>query len=341
MDSKLPQVTYIFGAGASAQALPTIKGLPARIKFVAEYLDSSYKFDPEDKIIVTKDVIVFKQVAKEFLLEGLNRLYENSIGHSTIDTYAKKLYINGNNRDVEELVFFLSLYFNLEQKLSGFDSRYETFLISILSSSTYSFPRNVKFLTWNYDLQMELAYRNLSRTSDSSLDFDRFSNNQRIEQSIKEEFNSVKINGSCCMSGRMQSMHPLIKSLGNEDSSDDLDFALCYGYLHLKERRRIYESQININFAWYQQNQFLNVITKLYDQTEILVVIGYSFPFFNRDVDRKLIQGMTSLKKIYIQDLDPESIKSRFLSILPDWENIGIQIISVTDISEFFLPPEL
>jgi hypothetical protein len=47
------------------------------------------------------------------------------------------------------------------------------------------------------------------------------------------------------------------------------------------------------------------------------------------------------LRKIYIQDKFPNNIKTRFLSILPDWEVKKIQIIPVEDITEFFLPPEL
>ena len=50
---------------------------------------------------------------------------------------------------------------------------------------------------------------------------------------------------------------------------------------------------------------------------------------------------MKKLKKIYIQDCFPSNIKSRFLSILPDWEKTGVQIILVDDVNEFFLPPEL
>ena len=36
--------------------------------------------------------------------------------------------------------------------------------------------------------------------------------------------------------------------------------------------------------------------------TDILVVIGYTFPLFNRTVDNTLISKMNRLTKVYIQD---------------------------------------
>jgi hypothetical protein len=74
------------------------------------------------------------------------------------------------------------------------------------------------------------------------------------------------------------------------------------------------------NFAWeiddnfvekyqgYRQN--ITAAEKIASETEILVVIGYSFPVFNREVDNRLFQKMKNLSKVYIQDTDPEKIKS-------------------------------
>ena len=338
MEPSLPQITYLFGAGASAQVLPTIKALPSRIEAVANYIKDNYIFDDADII----DKYFNKNEAKNYLIEGLKKLHLQSNEHSTIDTFAKKLHISGNNHEVDELIFFLTLYFNIEQKISRFDPRYETFLISILSSNTNSFPSNVKFLTWNYDVQMELAHFNISNKSNHYIDHERFDNNQRIDSVDKEKFASIKINGSCSLSGFARSTSMLINGINSREcKNDDLDFALAYGYLFLKKRNYRFDYYPNIKFAWYQDYKFIDRLATLYDKTEVLVVIGYSFPFFNRDVDRKIIQNMKHLKKIYIQDLNPESIKSRFLSVLPNWETNGIQIINVNDITEFFLPPEL
>ncbi|TSD62626.1 hypothetical protein FFF34_019020 [Inquilinus sp. KBS0705] len=54
MENELPKITYLFGAGASALKLPTIKGLPDRIKFVKDYLDKSYIY-PEDEVMTVNN----------------------------------------------------------------------------------------------------------------------------------------------------------------------------------------------------------------------------------------------------------------------------------------------
>jgi hypothetical protein len=45
-----------------------------------------------------------------------------------------------------------------------------------------------------------------------------------------------------------------------------------------------------------------------------LVVIGYSFPVFNREIDNRLIGKMAKLTKVYIQDANPERIKSTMVN---------------------------
>lgn len=336
--SSLPKITYLFGAGASAQVLPTIKKLPERILFIKDFIEKNYIYKDDESITI--GTLTFKKTeAKDYLLNGLTKLYEYSSDHSTIDTYAKKLYLTRGSYEINELCFFLALYFNIEQKIVGIDPRYDTFFISILNSNSYNFPHNLKFISWNYDLQMELAHEKLNNRGSLDVGFDLFNN--QIQDIEENKFSSVKINGSCNISNR-RSFYPLVNNiLTPECNAGDLDFALTFGYSQIKLRNKFYDANININFAWYSDSSVIDKISELYKETEILTVIGYSFPFFNREVDRKIIRGMSDLKKIYIQDCSPENIKSRFLSILPDWQKKGVEIISVNDVSEFFLPPEL
>lgn len=340
LNNSLPQISYLFGAGASAQALPTIKKLPERIKYVRDYIDEKCVYEEDETFNPSKELVFKKNDAKEYVLSALDNLSKYSSNHSTVDTYAKKLNISGSSREIEELIFSLALYFNIEQKISGIDPRYDTFLVSILNSNSYSFPDNVKFLSWNYDLQMEAAHEKIIDRGSHDLSFYLF-NNERSELK-KDKFNSIKLNGSSNIRDRFRDLFPLVKNVLKDDlQKEDLDFPMQYAFLHLKTGRRYYEGRVNLNFAWYHDWEQLNKVVDAYNDTEILVVVGYSFPFFNREVDRKIIRAMSHLKKIYIQDCVPENIKSRFLSILPNWKERNIEIISVNDVSEFFLPPEL
>lgn len=336
MEKQPPKITYLFGAGASAQVMPTIKEMRERIKFVRDFIEKNYIYEDGEELIINEHKFK-KNDAKLYLLEGLEKLYEYSSKHSTVDTYAKRLYINNNRQQAAELNFFLALYFNIEQKIVGVDPRYDTFFISTLNQDGYNFPNNLKFLSWNYDLQMEAAYRNIVNQDNNFLKF-----NYEYKKFKKDEFTSIKLNGSCNFS-QHSDLFPLNKGILSDGiSSKDLDFSLGYGYLQLKNKAKIYDNgRIDINFAWYRDWSFISKVAENYDQTEILVVIGYSFPFFNREVDRKIIRSMENLRKIYIQDRRPKDIESRFLSILPDWKERNINIIPVEDVNEFFLPPEL
>ena len=74
-------------------------------------------------------------------------------------------------------------------------------------------------------------------------------------------------------------------------------------------------------------------------ETEILVIIGYSIPFFNRAIDRRIIQEIAStVKRVYIQDTNPNNVLDSLTSLWPT-ENIPHKIINSVD--QFYVPPQL
>ena len=73
--------------------------------------------------------------------------------------------------------------------------------------------------------------------------------------------------------------------------------------------------------------------------TIIMVVIGYSFPFFNREVDKQVLNALKqqpSFRKIYFQNpvLSGEQLKAQFE--LDD----TIGIVHVKDVDNFYIPFE-
>ena len=94
------------------------------------------------------------------------------------------------------------------------------------------------------------------------------------------------------------------------------------------------------------QQQYEQRIEDCVKDAQIMVVIGYSFPFFNRPIDRLIFRKMDKLEKIYIQDLYPENVKQSLRSALTAEELTSrkmmsrIEFIPVND-NQFFLPPEL
>jgi hypothetical protein len=101
----------------------------------------------------------------------------------------------------------------------------------------------------------------------------------------------------------------------------------------------------HLTFAWDHkfENEFYTQLKNSVKKTEILVVIGYSFPFFNRDVDKLIINDFMgeTLRKVYFQSVeeDVKDIRERFLAIK---NNIGMEnLLLRTDTKQFTLPNEL
>ncbi len=107
---------------------------------------------------------------------------------------------------------------------------------------------------------------------------------------------------------------------------------------------RNYKSMID--FAWEEDNEYTKASRKLAlqvaERTDYLIVIGYSFPYFNREIDTALIETMqksNKLKSIYLQvGGNAESVKTRLKSIDRNLEN---KIKIVSDTEQFYLPDEL
>lgn len=97
-----------------------------------------------------------------------------------------------------------------------------------------------------------------------------------------------------------------------------------------------------LHFAWensvYHKSLMQHVKNMIYDTT-IVVVIGYSFPFFNRQIDKEIFDILKANKifrKIYYQDpvLNGQHLRAQF-DIPP---HIDIQHINKVD--NFYVPFE-
>jgi hypothetical protein len=79
------------------------------------------------------------------------------------------------------------------------------------------------------------------------------------------------------------------------------------------------------------------------EDCEVLVIIGYSFPYVNRALDREIFASMQRLKTIYIQDKEGVSkeIKERVENIFEFIQYEKPNIVIKQDISQFYIPNEL
>jgi hypothetical protein len=222
------------------------------------------------------------------------------------------------------------------------DNRTLIFLTTIMDHVI--FPNNVKILSWNYDFQIQLAAE------------------------IFREERYVQSKGASVHEPPLIGYFP---TLGYDMSTDINDISMVQlngiagsyyntrsqmfkSFFERKEERTIehllslltneeFNNGSLLSFAWesgrhkYKASEFSKVIAA---NTDVLVIIGYSFPFFNRRIDREIFEEMKKSKKlktIYYQDpfKSGEFLRNQFeLS-----ENIIIK--DIKEVENYFVPLEL
>jgi len=332
--------TYYIGAGASCGVLPMVKQFPEkldnfRVKLIDIGNDNSKEFTSEENHYLDK------------FIENIQWLKQSAENHASIDTFAKKLYIKNELNNVLKLKATLSCYFLILQGMNNVDQRYDTFFASITNrdkDDNPTLPDNIKIILWNYDIQFEKAFNiyldNIKYLS-TRLQAPPITG-ERFEFDYKK-FGIIRLNG-------IAGVHQ--KNDGNIGRYfKEYIFNKCEEVTLLKEILLIYKQYIEqsdnfspmLNFAWEKssfQNEYLSYARTIAVKTNVLIIIGYSFPFFNRDIDKSILNNIGDLKKVYLQvpQEDQQAYKERLLAIRTGLKESDI--ISITDKEQFYIPNE-
>jgi hypothetical protein len=340
----MTNITYLFGAGASCKVLPLVRGISQSLLEFKLFLK---KEEPHFSKSSTFPKLNIKKNQHELFLELINDiqwLIDKSSFHHSIDTFAKKLFLTKNYNDLHRLKNVMSIHFYTEQIRKGrADMRYDSLFAAILNKNHTDFPDNIKILSWNYDIQFELSYDEYSMFNDLETNQDHLrvkfkEDGELLMDDQLDKFCIIKLNGSALLYGERGRRKKLLKRLVKNQPSPELCIEAVKDYA----TNKYYDSyHTGLSFAWEDERSKDSIIKRairLTKNTDVLVVIGYSFPFFNRMVDRKIIQAMPTLKKVYFQDKEPSKIISRFKAVhelLPDES-----LIPINDVDQFFMPDE-
>jgi hypothetical protein len=323
----MANITYLFGAGASALTLPTVGQLPSRLTNFKQSINN-----PDFYSTSTRNEIDSLTEQVEWLIDACEK-------HASIDTFAKKLFIKKQKEELDQLKNILSVFFPFEQSVRGIDKRYDSFFASIITESISSLPPTIKIITWNYDSQFELAFMAFS-------DIPHLSENQRILKVVtknvrrlaepdEHHFCLFKLNGSASFRGLDDEEILPIRDKPIVDPA----WAAIDWYSRQQKFGALYS---NVSFAWEQDdrsNEVMNLAVSAIKSSEVLVIVGYSIPFFNRKIDKWIIERLTGLKRIYIQDPDAANVRDRLLSFNDGMKSV--EVVPIENTGQFFLPPEL
>lgn len=330
-------VTYYTGAGASFDGVPLAENMMEPLFELRDFIIEQHK------LLMGTDEINQRSLdpVVKVLLEWIEWLSDGAYNHATIDTFAKKLSLTDPEK-LKPLKMILGLLFTYWQNVYPADSRYDTFFASIIQSVN-NMPSNIRMITWNYDFQIEKTFSQYSSTTNI------LENAKKLGVIYKgmpdpapaDGFRIIKLNGT---SG-IWDWDGEVVGEDTQQLSDEFYARIKLFHLLLDRYKRDIKSQLSqtfFSFAWEGGRQSRIIIDKaktVIFETNILVIIGYSFPFFNRQVDKEILESMNQLRRIYIQDPDAENIKEKIIEMNLDFSPDGI--ITKTDKKQFFLPIEL
>jgi len=340
----MSKIVYLFGAGASIGALPIVETMPEWIdKLIQDLLREDLQLSDKDSF--DRPDFIKVRTKRDFQDEFINDLKwmrDASARHISIDTFAKKLYIKNDYDNLNRLKIALSAYFVLEQIRHPPDKRYDFFFASIMDS-VHRFPDDIRILSWNYDSQFEIAYSEFSndnRIYQNQRLLNIHVKNKSIDPNELNVFGIYKLNGSTeifSTSEGNQTAYYL-----NLEANPSLSIETMEILIRMYATSKLAADLMSgFSFAWEPSNyqHFLDNVKKDTEDAEILIVIGYSFPFFNRTMDRDIIANMKNLTRVHFLDPKAQNIITRFKSIRNNWG--VLQLIPEDDYRYFFIPDEL
>lgn len=338
-------VTYLIGAGASAYGVPVVSEMSKALNNLINYLQNHHHIPTTDTIIIGNGEEINLHDEKANLLADLQWLTVQENKHATIDTFAKKLFITKKHKDLERLKRTFSLFISAYQLQYPADPRYDLFFAAILDTDK-KLPPEINFISWNYDYQLELSLEEYLENGD--LESTSSQINVQIKNMAPTSMNSdasnfIKLNGSAgFFSPSKKRTHRYLHYPNNQT----LDNRLTEIIKIQANAKYNPEIESSLSFAWENEqngNTILDKARKIIRDTQVLVIIGYSFPYFNREIDKFILSNGQNLSKIYIQDPVPGDVEERLKQSLFEREKTVLRnsIEYKTRMQEFFIPPEL
>lgn len=353
----MTKVAYLLGAGASfgtrkngriLTGLPIVSEANAEIESFHNWLESklgcndSTLFKIFDKTYSCKDLLNSLIHDVKSLQNMLKEGFDNKM-FDTPDKLERYLFMKstklapGVDKDqilslYSKFKFSLCCLLMYEQNVHGHDKRYDAFLQYFVNTNSTNISDDVFIMTWNYDQQIEIAFHSL------------YNGNLPVcipsDKDIIANSNVMKINGTA----NFYNINKLPVEYYNDSNEEQLFHMMIKQYaISHKEyagHRKCFSGGTNtLLFSWeseWFESKKAFISHKIKNVTQ-LIVIGYSFPEANNEVDAYIISQMPNLKEIFIQDMNtsaPIQNLNKILSSMPIYKHVAI--ISITDVSSFY-----
>ncbi len=378
----MAKTTYLLGAGASAGSLPVVDGFEKKLKeLIAIFNFFLHQNKIHREVISNEGVKVFGMY--EDVIRSLGKMLSGCEAHRSIDTYAKMLFLTGQEKEYHDLKCSIILFFELCRfYYKKTDKRYDAFLATILKrgeDGCLLFPTDINILSWNYDYEFERAFMKYTpdreNIHDSCKALNIIHKNSESQKNIADNFGVIKINGTIGFNNS-KTNDPIL-GVGNFDISpytfepDNIVerntfyervqplevYNLLNSYYEHKDEDKLEPA---ISFSWEDGDKLIQIkegIKAVLANTEKLIIVGYSFPYFNREIDKFIINNIKnySTVDIYIQDKEDRTIDlinsikelrpyRHPMVTMDDWDEeprsitVETKFHSKTDLTQFYMP---
>ena len=329
-------ITYLLGAGASANEIPVVNGFIPALKTFKNELSQNLTIDDDYFDNSTQQTTLTVSQAKEKLISDYEWLISEAKKFSTIDTFARKLYITGEIENYSKLKFLLSYFLSAIQSPHKNDKRYDNLfaaLIGIKERKAY-LPGNFSIISWNYDLQTEISISKFLNKKLNSNFLESVQNTSILQNISENKFNLIKLNGTA--------------GFYEENYLRTFDFDISDFLASQKNtktelnkylRRSRQTDGTLLSFSWDKEPFIDNgrkIAANILKQSQFLVIIGYSFPVFNREIDKELLLQFNKKGKIFIQDKENSKKIMETVAEMSNLQESNIKIIESID--EFYIP---
>ena len=170
------------------------------------------------------------------------------------------------------------------------DERYNEFFGKVLDTKRKgAIPQQLRFLSWNYDILPEKSF------------FAFVDDIIRVRQEILESNSFIRLNGIAgVVNPTPRNIVPNYHTAGYVEaatqSEEQMDVMQLLDLFNQLMRFPMGELKPAIKFAW-ESDSVENRIQDSIAGTEILVVIGYSFPDFNAEIDMQILRTLLNTTK--------------------------------------------
>ena len=330
-------ITYLLGAGASCNCVPIVSQFTDGLIQFTVSLKSIVDNWPEDKKTKFKKHSSSNPV--EIAEELNNRIFSitDALRYQvSFDTYAKSLSDCQDHSGIEELKFYLTVYLIYTQFTNNVDRRYGHFIGNIFNPINQRLADDINILSWNYDLQFEIAFAKHLRFRTIAQGMKNISVNHAQGFSESKGFNIYKLNGSATFDkGSQTTIYPL-----GEEMQDYNRDELIEDILFLFQHKSRYGLKNRLMFSWETKDhdiQYFEHIRQQMTYTEVLVIIGYSFPFINRVIDSYILENCLPEQVVLQVPLEYSSEVIDNLISARGFKRENIHVPSSTN--TFFIPP--